>query len=90
MLLTGGLVFLKSRKGHPVLIHNGHMYTLLNKQDGRCTWICVKQQTLRCDGCIITANGSILLSYCGHNHPQLNHIIQRLQMSSCSPSPELP
>lgn len=90
MLLTGGFVFLKSRKGYPVLIHNGHMYTLNTKQDGRCTWICVKQQTLRCDGCVITGNGPSLLSYSGHNHPQLNHIIERLQMSSCSPSPELP
>ncbi|KAK9718253.1 BTB/POZ domain [Popillia japonica] len=87
----GGLVFLKSRKGHPVLIHNGHIYALSNKRDNRNTWVCVKQKTLKCEGCVTTTScgGPMLLSYSGHNHAQLNDVIQRLQASSCSPSPEL-
>ncbi|GJQ74518.1 hypothetical protein Trydic_g21385 [Trypoxylus dichotomus] len=88
---AGGLVFLKSRKGHPVLIHNGHIYALSNKRDNRSTWVCVKQKTLKCEGCVTTTSsgGPMLLSYSGHNHAQLSDVIQRLQASSCSPSPEL-
>lgn len=90
LIFAGGLVFLKSRKGHPVLIHNGHMYTLSHKQDdNRSMWVCVKQRTLQCDGRVTTTPGPMILSYTGHNHPQLHDIIQRLQASSCSPSPEL-
>jgi len=85
----GGLLFLKSRKGHPVLIHNGHMYTLSHKSESRSLWVCVKQRTLKCGGCVTTINGQMVISYSGHNHTQLNDVIQRLQASSCSPSPEL-
>lgn len=85
----GGLLFLKSRKGHPVLIHNGHMYTLSQKKDNRSTWVCVKQRTLNCEGCVTTTTGPMLLSYSGHNHAQLNDVIQRIQAASCSPTPEL-
>lgn len=80
---------MKSRKGHPVLIYNGHIYTISNKQENKSTWVCVKQRTLDCDGCLTTTNGSTILSYSGHNHPQLNNVIQRLQAPSCSTSPEL-
>ncbi|XP_022904911.1 uncharacterized protein [Onthophagus taurus] len=85
----GSLYFLKSRRGHPVLIHSGHMYTLSHRRETKSTWICVKQKTLNCEGCVTTTHGNTLLSYSGHNHAQLNNIIQRLQATSCSPSPEL-
>lgn len=84
-----GLTLLKSGRGQLVLIHNGHIYTLLNKQDNRSYWVCVKKKTLQCEGCVTTLHGSVLLSYSGHNHPQMHDVIQRLQVPSCSISPEL-
>ncbi|XP_017783454.1 PREDICTED: protein bric-a-brac 1-like isoform X3 [Nicrophorus vespilloides] len=85
----GGLMFLKSRKGQPVLIHNGHMYTYSHTVENRRVWVCVKKKHLNCGGCLITANGPMVVSYSVHNHAQLNDVIQRLQADSCSPSPEL-
>ncbi|XP_049821604.1 broad-complex core protein isoforms 1/2/3/4/5 isoform X2 [Aethina tumida] len=87
--LGGGLTLMKSGRGQLVLIHNGHIYTLCDKQDSRSVWVCVKKKTLKCEGCVTTIHGPILLSYSGHNHPQLNDVIQKLQVPSCSISPEL-
>lgn len=79
----GGLFILKSRKGHPVLISDGHMYTL-NRQDGQIsTWYCVKRLKLICEGSL-TTDGFLILSQTTHNHPQLHDVIKRLQAFSCT------
>ncbi|KAJ8918042.1 hypothetical protein NQ315_011498 [Exocentrus adspersus] len=84
-----GLVLLKSGRGQLVLIHNGHIYTACDKKDHRTLWVCVKKKTLNCQGCITTLHGPILLSYSGHNHPQMHDVIQKLQVPSCSISPRV-
>ncbi|KAJ3619286.1 hypothetical protein MTP99_004979 [Tenebrio molitor] len=85
----GGLMLLKSGRGQLVLIHDGHIYIHCDTKNNRHIWVCVKKKTLNCEGCLTTLNGPILLSYSGHNHPQLQDVIQRLQVPSCSVSPEL-
>lgn len=82
-------MLIKSGRGQLVLIHEGHIYTHQSARQDRHVWVCVKKKTLNCDGCITTLNGPVLLSYIGHNHPQLEDVIQRIQVPSCSISPEL-
>lgn len=84
-----GLMLLKSGRGQLVLIHSGHIYTLCDKKDICTLWVCVKKKTLNCPGCLTTLNGPILLSFTTHNHPQMHDVIQKLQVPSCSISPEL-
>ncbi|XP_044262176.1 protein bric-a-brac 1-like isoform X2 [Tribolium madens] len=85
----GGLMLIKSGRGQLVLIHQGHIYIHCDTTNNRHMWVCVKKKTLNCEGCLTTLNGPILLSYSEHNHPQLQDVIQRLQVPSCSVSPEL-
>lgn len=89
VLCFSGLTLLKSARGQLVLIHNGHMYTLFDKRDIRMLWVCVKKKTLNCPGLITTLSGPTLLGATEHNHPQIHDVIQKLQVPSCSISPEL-
>ncbi|CAH0559107.1 unnamed protein product [Brassicogethes aeneus] len=84
-----GLMLMKSGRGQLVLIHNGHIYTLFDKRESRSVWVCVKKKTLNCEGCLTTMAGPVLLSYSGHNHPQLHEVIKKLQVPSPGVSPEL-
>lgn len=84
-----GLTLLKSARGQLVLIYNGHMYTLFDKKDFRMLWVCVKKKTLNCPGFITTLSGPSLLTVTEHNHPEIHDVIQKLQVPSCSISPEL-
>ncbi|XP_045479692.1 zinc finger and BTB domain-containing protein 42-like isoform X1 [Harmonia axyridis] len=81
----GRLFFLRSGKGHLVLIHNGHMYTLGKAKDNRYMWICVKKKSYSCDGCVVTMEGPMLVTHTVHNHPQLNDVIKRLQVPPITP-----
>ncbi|XP_019767720.1 modifier of mdg4 isoform X4 [Dendroctonus ponderosae] len=74
-----GLWIVKSGKGQLVLIHDGHMYTFVDQRENRGLWVCVKKKMLNCSGCLTTMHGQ-LLSYMGHNHPQIHDVIQRLQV----------
>lgn len=93
---AGGLRFVTTPKGRTVVIHNGHMYTLSHQTDTKTTWVCVMQRKLNCSGCVMTAGisgaiggdvGPTLLSYSGHNHAQLNDIIQRLDCTTVASYP---
>ncbi|KAL3280151.1 hypothetical protein HHI36_017651, partial [Cryptolaemus montrouzieri] len=83
----GRLVFLRSGKGQLVLIHNGHMYTLDKAKDDRYMWICVKKNSYKCNGCVLTMEGPLLLTHSIHNHPQLTDVIRRLQVPPLSLTP---
>lgn len=84
-------MLLKSGRGQLVLVHNGHIYTINDRHENIRTisWVCVKKKTLNCDGTLTTMYGPTLISSTAHNHPQLNEVIQRLQVPNSSISPEL-
>lgn len=76
----GRVMLLKSRRGLPVLIHDGHIYTKHKVEPTRTLWLCVKQRNLQCGGCLTTGiTVQNVLSFSGHNHRQLHDIIKRLQ-----------
>lgn len=85
LLGEGRLFFLRSGKGHLVLIYNGHMYTLGKAKDNKYLWICVKKRNNNCNGCVVTMEGPVLINHTVHNHSQLNDVIKRLQVPPETP-----
>lgn len=64
--------FVRSRRGHVLLVESGYVYTLNRELKDTCYWECVKRRSkdkaLVCRTRVITVNGQIKAIKGVHNH----------------------